>query len=144
MSLLEIFRRKVKSTETEVISKISSYLCLIAIFLFCPEGFTRAEPPLSIAGCYTEQIKHVRVSTIKSSSAWFMCDHADDDLIVETRTCFICSVQLYLSPSIYNSWLRWPCPLPSDRAIPVLWQKLESNVQYCQTYLRNMMAKSCK
>ena len=23
---------------------------------------------------------------------------------------------------------RWPCPLPSDRAIPVLWQKLESNV----------------
>ena len=24
--------------------------------------------------------------------------------------------------------LRWPCPLPSDRAIPVLWQNLESNV----------------
>ena len=24
--------------------------------------------------------------------------------------------------------MRWPCPLPSDRAIPVLWQNLESNV----------------
>ena len=27
-----------------------------------------------------------------------------------------------------QSLLRWPCPLPSDRAIPVLWQNLESNV----------------
>ena len=27
-----------------------------------------------------------------------------------------------------RSLLRWPCPLPSDRAIPVLWQNLESNV----------------
>ena len=25
-----------------------------------------------------------------------------------------------------QSLLRWPCPLPSDRAIPVLWQNLES------------------
>ena len=24
--------------------------------------------------------------------------------------------------------LRWPCPLPSDRAIPGLWQNLESKV----------------
>ena len=24
-----------------------------------------------------------------------------------------------------QSLLRWPCPLPSDRAIPVLWQNLE-------------------
>ena len=27
-----------------------------------------------------------------------------------------------------QSLLRWPCPLPSDRAIPGLWQNLESNV----------------
>ena len=27
-----------------------------------------------------------------------------------------------------QSLLRWPCPLPSDRAIPGLWQKLESKV----------------
>ena len=27
-----------------------------------------------------------------------------------------------------QSLLRWPCPLPSDGAIPVLWQNLESNV----------------
>ena len=27
-----------------------------------------------------------------------------------------------------QSLLRWPCPVPSDRAIPVLWQNLESNV----------------
>ena len=28
-----------------------------------------------------------------------------------------------------QSLLRWPCPLPSDRAILVLWQNLESNVK---------------
>ena len=28
-----------------------------------------------------------------------------------------------------QSLLRWHCPLPSDRAIPVLWQNLESNVK---------------
>ena len=27
-----------------------------------------------------------------------------------------------------QSLLRWPCPLPSDRAIPGLWQNLESKV----------------
>ena len=27
-----------------------------------------------------------------------------------------------------QSVLRWPCPLPSDRAIPGLWQSLESKV----------------
>ena len=27
-----------------------------------------------------------------------------------------------------QSLLRWPCPLPSDRAIPDLWQNLESKV----------------
>ena len=27
-----------------------------------------------------------------------------------------------------GSLLRWPCPLPFDHAIPVLWQNLESNV----------------
>ena len=46
-----------------------------------------------------------------------------------------------------QSLLRWPCPLPSDRAIPVLWQNLESNVlmgqmgrdgtnnEFCATHL---------
>ena len=28
-----------------------------------------------------------------------------------------------------QSLLRWPCPLPSDRAIPGLWQNLESKVK---------------
>ena len=28
-----------------------------------------------------------------------------------------------------QSLLRWPCPLPSDRAIPDLWQNLEPKVQ---------------
>ena len=27
------------------------------------------------------------------------------------------------------SLLRWPRPLPSDRAIPVIWQNLESNLE---------------
>ena len=27
-----------------------------------------------------------------------------------------------------QSLLRWPCPLPSDRTIPGLWQNLESKV----------------
>ena len=27
-----------------------------------------------------------------------------------------------------QSLLRWPCPPPSDRAIPGLWQNLESKV----------------
>ena len=27
-----------------------------------------------------------------------------------------------------QSLLRWPCPLPSDRAIPGLWQNLGSKV----------------
>ena len=30
--------------------------------------------------------------------------------------------------SAKQSLLRWPCPLPSDRAIPGLWQNLESKV----------------
>ena len=34
-----------------------------------------------------------------------------------------------------QSLLRWPCPLPSDRAIPVVWQNLESNV-YVRTWPR--------
>ena len=28
-----------------------------------------------------------------------------------------------------QSLLRWPCPLPSDRAIPGLWQNLESKLE---------------
>ena len=30
-----------------------------------------------------------------------------------------------------QSLLRWPCPLPSDSAIPGLWQNLESKFNVC-------------
>ena len=62
------------------------------------------------------------------------------DRIATTRYCVYCFFFIKFCPNLLNggidedrapakqNLLRWPCSLPSDRAIPVLWQNLESNV----------------